>query len=157
MAAGQLKARRSLEFGRVADVLWYVGDSGKLDKGEWGELVSFVRGILTKPHPSPMRAWSIGYGTGPDAVQRRSLLDELIPHDVLVAVNTDSLIARGVVSAFAWYKPNFRAFEIDARDAAARHLELDTATAYRVLQAITAAEERLGPKPARLRSEDSHP
>ncbi len=136
-------ARRTLEFGLTSDVIWYVGDSGRLDKTEWAEFVSFVRVALAKPHIKPVRAWSVGYGTGPDALQRKTLLDEMMPYDVLVAVNTDSVIARGVVAAFAWFKPNFAAFDIGDREGAAAHLQLDRKTTADVLVSILAAEGRM--------------
>ncbi len=136
--------KRTLEFGCVNGVIWYVGDDGKLDKDEWQSFLLFVRTILLASGEQPVLAWGVGYGTGPDALQRRKLIDEFAAYDVRVAVNTDSIIARGVVKVFAWFKPNFRAFEIHDRNAAAEYLQLSTAVAYRVLKEMNDAEARMG-------------
>jgi hypothetical protein len=56
----------------------------------------------------------------PDALQRQQLTDAVPSRQLKTAVVTDSLIGRGIVTAFKWYGLNLEAFKPSAIEDAFR-------------------------------------
>src|SRR4051812_35792692 len=63
-------------------------------------------------------------GGGPDAKQRKVLADALKGEDARVAVMTDALLARGILTALAWLGLPQRGFALHDLRAAGAYLEL---------------------------------
>lgn len=64
------------------------------------------------------------HGGGPDAKQRKVLADAMRNEDTLVAVMTESLVARGILTALAWLGLPQRGFALHDLHAAASYLGL---------------------------------
>ena len=65
-------------------------------------------------------------GGGPDAKQRKVLAEAMRDEDTRVAVMTDSLVARGILTALAWLGLPQRGFALQDLRAAGSYLELTT-------------------------------
>jgi hypothetical protein len=65
-------------------------------------------------------------GGGPDAKQRKVLAEAMKGEDTRVAVMTDSLLARGILTALAWLGLPQRGFAMDDLRAAGPYLELSS-------------------------------
>lgn len=63
-------------------------------------------------------------GGGPDAKQRKALAELMRHEDTRVAVLTDSIIARGILTALAWLGLPQRGFALDDVRAAGAYLQL---------------------------------
>jgi hypothetical protein len=66
------------------------------------------------------------HGGGPDAKQRRVLAEAMRNEDTRVAVMTDSLVARGILTALAWLGLPQRGFALNDLRAAGAYLELSS-------------------------------
>lgn len=65
-------------------------------------------------------------GGGPDAKQRKVLADTLRNEDTRVAVMTDSILARGILTALAWLGLPQRGFALNDLRAASEYLGLSS-------------------------------
>lgn len=61
---------------------------------------------------------------GPNAKQRRALAEATWDVDYRAAILTDSIVTRGIVTAFSWLGLRQRPFELDGFTAAGDYLEL---------------------------------
>ena len=66
------------------------------------------------------------HGGGPDAKQRKVLADTLRNEDARIAVMTDSILARGILTALAWLGLPQRGFALHDLRAAAEYLGLSS-------------------------------
>jgi len=84
------------------------------------------------------------YGGGPDAGQRRELMEAVGHVTVPTVIMTNSLIARGIVGALNWFNPNIQVLGIDADLAAHRFLGLSSAESTRAIELRQKLERELG-------------
>jgi hypothetical protein len=76
------------------------------------------------------------YGAAPDAKQRKLFADALLKEDLRIAVMTDSLVARGIITAFAWLGISLRPFSVGHYRAAADYLGLSDGDLTQALQEL---------------------
>lgn len=99
---------------------------------EWESYLAQLR-ERRDSHP---RFFIESYGGGPDAKQRRALAEVVDKDAMRVAVLTDSIVARGILTALAWLGLPQRAFAIGAQREAIAFLELDEDEAERLLEVL---------------------
>ena len=84
------------------------------------------------------------HGGGPDAKQRKALADLLRHEDARVAVLTDSIVARGILTALAWLGLPQRGFAPGDLRGAASYLELSADEMQTVFEELTRLRSELG-------------
>ena len=84
------------------------------------------------------------HGGGPDPKQRKALADLLRNEDTLVAVMTDSVVARGIITALAWFGLPQRGFALNDLRAAASYLGLSSAELHHASEDLTRLRFELG-------------
>lgn len=89
-------------------VLFVIGDQPP-ERDEWKAYVDFVK-ERAKLHDKIRLVVLAGSGA-PDAVQRKQLNDAVTMKQLRTAVVSDSIVARGVVTAFRWYGLELDAFK----------------------------------------------
>lgn len=112
------------------------------DREDWEHVVRAVR----EHHGKVRGQLVVSRGGGPDAAQRKRALAEL-PKDFVpppVAVITESLAVRGIITALNWLlNDNHRSFARQNTAGVAAHLRIDESDA----RALIAFAESLLPKP----------
>lgn len=127
---------------KVGEVFVVVG-TNTVDDSEWLEHCENLRDLASLP-PKPRALLLYAAGTGPTTKQRKILATEY--HDavggVRAAVLTDSMIARGVMTALGWLlASNTKAFELDELEAALKWLATQVPIeAQRVREALAEAQ-----------------
>jgi hypothetical protein len=93
----------------------------------------------------PPRILVFTEGGGPDAVQRKAVLDAVpqirVARGSVVSSNT---LVRGMATAFSWFTGGFKVFSPAAFQAALAWLELDAAESAFVSSAIVRVRRELG-------------
>jgi hypothetical protein len=90
---------------------------------EWGALVATVREFAPTRR---LRAITFTDGAAPTSKQRAAAADALAGYPMPIAVVTDSMLARGAVTAFRWLgNPEIRAFGADQLNAALDYLGVE--------------------------------
>jgi hypothetical protein len=104
---------------------------------EWSGYAREVEALLSRSNPDDVRTVVFTDGGGPDAEQRRKLTEVRGWNVVRVAVVTQSLAVRGIVTAFSWFNPRIKAFLPVAVGAAFRYLGLSPDEESKVWAAVT--------------------
>ena len=117
--------------GRIGDVIVVVGAVGSPADTEWDAHVAEVTEIYQRR--GSVRILVSSDGGGPTAAQRARLGKAVAAKNVRSAVLTTSVVIRGVVTAFSWFQPGFRAFAPSDFARAATHLELSPIEAEQAL------------------------
>lgn len=86
---------------------------------QWNRLIA-----LCSKQEGPIRILVESHGGAPNAKQRKALHDALAGRDLRSAVLTDSMVARGIVTALAWIGISLRAFPLQDYSSAAEYLGL---------------------------------
>ncbi|NVB43016.1 hypothetical protein G6O69_34660 [Pseudenhygromyxa sp. WMMC2535] len=109
---------------------------------EWSEYIATLEGLGSGGH----RTLVLSVGGGPTALQREQLSALMDGQDdVKVAVLTNSVFARGIVTALRWFRREANAaFEPGKIDAALDYLELDQRERDRVHLVANDLISRLG-------------
>ncbi len=107
---------------------------------EWLRFLNHNRALAGRD----LRVLVCTYGGGPDADQRRELAEAVGHVIVPTVIMTNSMIARGIVSALNWFNPSLKALPIDADLAAHRFLGLTAAESARALDLRKKLERELG-------------
>jgi hypothetical protein len=133
-------------------VLIVANTKASVPADEWAACVRDV-GRHAKAHwvSAEPRILVFTEGGGPDAVQRKAMLDA-VPQirSSKGAVVTHNLLVRGVATAFSWFTQGFRAFQPSDFQGALAWLELDKSEQSFVSSAIARVRGELGE--ARVRS-----
>ena len=90
-------------------VLLVVADQAP-ERGEWKSYVDFLRARVVAH--GKVRLIVVAGSGAPDAVQRKQLTDAVSTGELRTAVVSDSLVARGVVTAFRWSGLELDAFKL---------------------------------------------
>jgi hypothetical protein len=104
---------------------------------EWSGYAREVETLLSRSSPDDVRTVVFTDGGGPDAEQRRKLTEIRGWNAVRVAVVTQSLAVRGIVTAFSWFNPRIKAFQPIAVGAAFRYLGLSPDEESKVWATVT--------------------
>lgn len=103
-----MSGTKTLAFSRMRDCLLYVGLDETPSDEDWAAYLEFLR-AHARPHRLN-RALVVPQRSIPTARQRRLLAEVVARLPIRVAVLTDSLAARGVVTALSWFNPGYRCF-----------------------------------------------
>ncbi len=99
-------------------LLLYSGGAAAPSNAEWATWVEVLRG---RAHaPAGARLIVVAGDGAPGPAQRKQLIDAVKTGKLKTAVVSDSVIARGVVTAFKWYGLDLDAFKPGAIEAAYR-------------------------------------
>jgi hypothetical protein len=83
-------------------------------------------------------------GGGPDAKQRKVLAELLRDQDARVAVMTDSIVARGILTALAWLGLPQRGFALNDLRAASEYLGLSSEELQHAARELARLRNELG-------------
>jgi hypothetical protein len=106
---------------------------------EWSRFVKDTRALGGRD----LRVLVCTYGGGPDGAQRRELADAVRNVTVPTVIMTNSIVARGIVTAMHWFNPSMKVLPIDADTAAHRFLALDPNEAQRAMELRRKLEREL--------------
>jgi hypothetical protein len=109
-----------------------IHDAAPPTDAEWTGWLELIREARAA-HP---RFYVETHGGGPDAKQRRALGEVVDKAEMRVAVLTESLVARGIVTALAWLGFSQRAFGLTEQHAAFAYLELEAEEVKCVLEEL---------------------
>jgi hypothetical protein len=108
----------TISFDLRESLLLYFGTSLPPANGEWA---SWVEALKTRAHaPEGARLIVVAGDGGPSVVQRKQLIEAVKTGKLKTAVVSDSLVARGIVTAFKWYGLDLEAFTSSAIEGAYR-------------------------------------
>ncbi len=122
--------------GQGSLVLFVVGDRAP-DRDEWKTYVDYLKDRVAIH--GKVRLVVVAGSAGPDALQRKQLGESVPSKKLRTAVVSDSMVARGVITAFRWYGLEIDAFKSSEVDAACRYLAAsddETAWLNRTLASI---------------------
>jgi len=102
-------------------VIVYVGGDLAPDEDGWKAYVSAVRAHVQRHDDVVWLVWS--GSSRPSSGQRQALLD-VTPKNAPASVIIESVVARGVVTAFSWFMNAISPFPPDKIEAAYDHLRL---------------------------------
>lgn len=138
-------AGKSLAFGRVGNCFLYAGSKNIAPKEEdWEKYLQFLEDALRRLGPDKkVNTLVLEQGTGPSAAQRKKLMDLTSPYIARIAVITASPIGRGVVTALAWFKPGYKAFNITEQESAYEWLEIPSALMPEVRRTMATLEREV--------------
>jgi hypothetical protein len=114
-------------------VLIAVNDEQPLTNDEWDSWISLCLERAGKDARAYVETRGQG---GPNAKQRKRLVDVQQKVDIRFAIASDSLVVRGIVTAVAWLGVPLRAIEPDDYTAAAEFLELSASELGRVVDTL---------------------
>ncbi len=133
-----MKVASTLGFAAAPTCLVYVSTAQRPCEGDWRQYIEFV---ATHRH-RVRKGLVLENGRGPNAAQRKALVDVLGDLEVLTAVVMKDPLTRGVVTALSWFKRGFATFRPDEVDRALAWLQLGSDEAKEVL-ALASALQRL--------------
>jgi hypothetical protein len=99
--------------------------------------------VFRKMDPSSTRALIITDGGAPTPAQRKDFVGILQGREYWMAVCTDSVLVRGVVTAVGWFTKKTKAFSKDNLDSAFEYLEITPSLQTRVRDAARALQQEL--------------
>ncbi|MET0388009.1 MAG: hypothetical protein ABW321_18700 [Polyangiales bacterium] len=121
---------KTLLFERVHDLAVVVHSAENPSDEEWAQYARFLHEIQSSA--SPVKGLLVTtLGGAPNAIQRKAVLDAVGANQAATSVCTDSLIARGVLTALRWlHREPMHAFRLDE--------------VTRAIEALPVSRERLG-------------
>lgn len=120
---------------RIERVLVGVHDDREPTDAEWLRWLTLAR----DPATDTLRLWVETSGfAGPNAKQRKLMHDTLHGVDLRIAVLTDSLVVKGVITAVAWLGLAVRGFGPTSYRDAAHYLGLTSVEVERVMTSLPA-------------------
>lgn len=132
----------SMTIWRSGRVYVAIHDTAPPTAAEWADWLALMR----EPRDAQPRFYVESHGGGPDAKQRRELAEVFDTATMRVAVLTDSLVVRGILTALAWLGFSQRAFAPSDQRAAFAFLELDADEVRRVLEELPRLRAEMGLK-----------
>lgn len=121
---------RSMSVRMVGDVLLVVHAKTDIDPGEWRTFCTLA-GKARKARGSLRTLVISEGGAAPNAAQRAFYKEEVGSTDNRVAVLTDSVAARTVLTAMSWFNSEMKPFAPTDVPGALRYLEVRETTALR--------------------------
>lgn len=136
----------TLLFERVHDLLILVHGTENPRDVEWDVYLRFVQ--ETQRGPAPLSGLLVcTWGGAPNAVQRRAVLAAAEPRPSATCVCTDSVIARGVVTAMSWLnRQPMYAFRLDEVDLALDTLKVPREQRCEALAVLARLQAQLAPR-----------
>jgi hypothetical protein len=111
-------------FERVGDVIVLVHGAHNPSDSDWNAYIEYGRAALFGSKP-PIGLLVTTFGGSPNASQRRAVLAAVGSKIVPACVCTDSVVARGVITAFSWITTSgMHALPLNDLDAALRLLKV---------------------------------
>jgi hypothetical protein len=130
-------------FERVWDVLVVLHGAENPSEDEWNAYVRLVHDAQFSTTPMT-GVFVTTHGGAPNAIQRRSITEAAGLGEPVICVCTDSVIARGVVTAFSWiYRTPLRAFRLDEVDRALEALKVDPGRRSEVIATLTRLKRQM--------------
>lgn len=137
----------TMSFRVVGNVLVIANRSEPPPESEWDALMEKLRALDARGEFAQMRLLVFSEGGGPNTMQRKQFTDLLAGRTQLTAVVTDSMVARGIVTAMSWFNPMTRAFASGHMSDALRFLQIDDAAQDAILHAASDMHTQIGLKP----------
>jgi hypothetical protein len=109
----------TMTMGKLDRITLAVHDTSPPTDEQWARWIG-----LCAEGGGPLRALVESHGGAPNAKQRKALHEALAGRDMRSAILTDSMIARGVVTALAWLGIPLRAFPLGDYKSAGEYLGL---------------------------------
>lgn len=130
-------------FGRVRDLLLLVHGADNPTDEDWVPYVDFVRAAQSSA--TPVTALLVTtHGGAPNAGQRKAILDAAGARTAITCVCTNSLLARGVLTAISWlHKDPMYALRLEEIDRALELLRVPREQWPDAKSALAALEQRL--------------
>jgi hypothetical protein len=123
----------------VAGVCIAVHTARDPSEAEWAEWMAVV---ATRPRDA-IRVLAVTEGGGPNSVHRAQFVGAV--DKPRIAVVSDALKVRGIVTALSWFVSAIRVFSADDYQGAARHLEIDAAQLAAIRVRVRAMASQLTP------------
>lgn len=112
---------------------------------DWDQLIAFCGAELEDvPTKHPVKVLVYSEGGGPNAAQRRQMIEFLEGRDSITAVLTASAAVRAVVTAFSWFRPDIRAFAPRDLAGAAHYLGLPSGSTSDLIDPLNRMLARWG-------------
>lgn len=115
---------RTMAYDVVGDLIITVHTESAPSDAEWKGYVEALREVVrTTADYARLRNIVFSDGGAPNSLQRKVVNDIIAGRDPIpVALVSGSALARGVVTALAWFNPKIKAFPPQEADEAYRHL-----------------------------------
>jgi hypothetical protein len=136
-------------FDRVAVA---VHDSVPPTDNEWDRWLSYYR---SRPGLPARALIESQHGVGPNATQRKLLIEDTRNIDVRAAILTDSLVVRGIVTAIAWLGIPQRAFPTGQFRQAGEFLQLTDLELARAVEEIAKLRAQVARARGEIQQEDT--
>jgi hypothetical protein len=89
---------------------------------EWAAFMESIRAVP----PARLRVLAVTDGGGPSTVQRSEFVKYLAGEKVRIAVMSDALVVRGIVTALSWFTDKIEIFSPDHFAEATAHLDISS-------------------------------
>jgi hypothetical protein len=125
----------SLTFGRVGNCLILVHPEKPPTDAEWDSYLAF----LEENRGDRVRLLVSTQGGGPSAQQRtrlRTVIDRYPGKKLTTAILTESMVARGMVTAISWFMPGLQAFSPNQMPSALDYLGIPRALETEITRTI---------------------
>jgi hypothetical protein len=121
-------------------VLVAVHDSKPPSEDEWARWIE----LCSQPPGGERLVMVETHGGGPDAKQRKALAEATADGEMRAAVMTDSLVARGILTALVWLGVPVRPFGVYQHRSAAEYLGLSADEQRTVLEVLRRLRNEAG-------------
>lgn len=130
----------SLDFRQVGRLCVIVHNDRAPDREEWAQVIALYRTFTKQPGASTLVR---SYGGVPDGSQRKALTDVMHGAPISIAVMTNSIAARTVGTAVAWFNPRVKIVGIQDFEEAVAFLQLSSEERMFAHKALTTLEREL--------------
>lgn len=130
-------SRRAMVHQRIGNIFVLAHTQDGPDAAEWNAYLDDLERRAT--NVGAVRTLVVTEGGGPDTRQRTRLNEILAGAPTLAAIVTDSLVARGIVTALGWFNPDIRPFSLASLSEAMRYLGLTDGEARAARATVNAA------------------
>jgi hypothetical protein len=139
-ARGGWRVAKSLSFRQEGRLCVVVHTQHAPDREEWKRLIARYHTFAKLPHACTLVR---SYGGAPDGAQRKLLTDAMRGSTLSIAVMTNSIAARTVGTAVAWFNPRVKIVGIGDFEAAAEFLQLSSEERALAQSLLSALERKL--------------
>ena len=136
----------TLSYDALGSLVLFVNGERAPDREEWKTYVAFLKERAAEH--ATVRLVVVSGSAGPDSVQRQQLADSVSAKQLRTAVVSDSVVARGVVTAFRWYGLDVSAFKSSAIDEAYAYVGATPDEVAWLRLGLAAARADVGPRAA---------
>ncbi len=130
----------SLGFRQYGRLCVIVHNDREPDREEWAQLISLYRTFAKQPGAGTLVR---SYGGAPDGSQRKALTDAMRDSKLSIAVMTNSITARTVGTAVAWFNPRVKIVGIQDFDGASAFLQLSLEERVSAQRSLATLESEL--------------